>query len=166
MCSSDLLPERPFAWIACDLDRFKAVNDTFGHAAGDTVIRTVAERLRELVGSAGTIGRIGGDEFVVLVSAFCDPARLTVLAAEISAAVRAPIPLSDGSETDVGVSLGIAIVDTAGIGAAEIASRADAALYRAKQRGRGCFVFAHDHTEPGDGSPPAREATTEAGRAA
>lgn len=160
------LPERPFAWIACDLDRFKAVNDTFGHAAGDTVIRTVAERLRGVVGSAGTIGRIGGDEFVVLVSAFCDPARLSILAAEISAAVRAPIALADGAETDVGVSLGIAIVDAAGLGADEVASAADAALYRAKERGRGCHVFAHDHSRVEAGSPPTGEATEEAGRAA
>lgn len=160
------LPEHPFAWIACDLDRFKAVNDTFGHAAGDTVIRTVADRLREVVGGAGTVGRIGGDEFVVLVSAYADPARLGILAAEISAAVRAPIPLSGGAETDVGVSLGIAIVDAMGHDADEIASAADAALYRAKQRGRGCFVFAHDRAGADGGSPPAREATKETGHAA
>lgn len=161
------LPDRPFAWIACDLDRFKAVNDTFGHAAGDAVIVAVADRLRRSVGRAGSIARIGGDEFVVLMTAFCDPPRLAVLCAEISAAIRAPIALADGVETDVGVSLGIAIADVAGLTGDEICAQADAALYRAKQRGRGRAVFAHDRAEidadPSDASAPA---TQEGDRAA
>lgn len=161
------LPDRPFAWIACDLDRFKAVNDTFGHAAGDTVIVTVSDRLRETVGRSGSIARIGGDEFVVLMTAFWDPPRLAVLCAEISAAIRAPIALADGGETDVGVSLGIAIADVAGITRDEICAAADAALYRAKQRGRGRAVFAHDGADI-DAEPPVSTApaTREPDRAA
>ena len=60
----------PFAVMACDLDRFKAVNDTFGHAAGDLVIQEVAERLKRIVGKSGVVTRIGGDEFIVLIDAF------------------------------------------------------------------------------------------------
>ncbi|WP_165498199.1 diguanylate cyclase domain-containing protein [Siculibacillus lacustris] len=142
------LPAAPFAWIACDLDRFKAVNDTWGHAAGDTVIREVAARLRAAVGPAGLVGRIGGDEFVVLVTAWHDRPRLAILAGEIVARVRAPIALDGGATTDVGVSLGIALADGPGLSPDAIADAADAALYRAKARGRGCAVFAHEGPDP------------------
>ncbi len=161
------LGDRPFAWIACDLDHFKAVNDTYGHAAGDTVIRTVADRLREVVGATGTIGRIGGDEFVVLVTAFHDRPRLAVLGQEIVARVREPIALADGGRAAVGASLGIAIVTEHGIAADAVASAADAALYASKARGRGRVVFAHELTDaPHDEAPAVAATTEEAHRAA
>jgi diguanylate cyclase (GGDEF)-like protein len=139
----DLLPQ-PFAVIACDLDRFKAVNDTYGHAAGDTVIRTVAERMRETVGSAGLVSRTGGDEFIVLVRAFADTAALTDLGHRLIAAVSKPISLDGGTETDVGVSLGIAQAPACGDNAASIMRAADEALYEVKATGRGRLVFAGD----------------------
>jgi len=138
------LPHLPFAVLACDLDRFKAVNDTFGHAGGDTVIRTVAQRLTATVGSAGLVSRTGGDEFVILVSGFTDRPRLTVLTHQIIASVCGPITLEDGAVTDVGVSLGIAVAPDHGVTAAAIMAAADDALYVAKERGRGIAVFAQD----------------------
>lgn len=155
------LPRAPFAWIACDLDRFKAVNDTFGHAAGDEVIRVTADRLRAAVGPAGTIGRIGGDEFVVLITAFHDRPRLAVLAQEIIGRVRAPIALAAGAETDVGVSLGIAIAAGAEITAEAVVAAADVALYAAKAKGRGCAVFAHECVDAVDPRPPVAGASAE-----
>ncbi|MDY0871543.1 diguanylate cyclase domain-containing protein [Dongia rigui] len=139
----DLLPQ-PFAVIACDLDRFKAVNDTFGHAAGDTVIRTVAERMRETVGSAGLVSRTGGDEFIVLVRAYADAPALAALGHKLIAAVSAPIALEGGRTTDVGVSLGIAQAPACGDNAASIMRAADEALYEVKATGRGRLVFAGD----------------------
>jgi len=139
----DCLPQ-PFAVIACDLDRFKAVNDTFGHAAGDVVIRTVAERMREAVGEAGLVSRTGGDEFIILVRAFADAPALAALGQQIINAVSAPITLEDGRTTDVGASLGIAQAPQCGDTAANIMRAADEALYEVKATGRGRLVFAGD----------------------
>lgn len=139
----DCLPQ-PFAVIACDLDRFKAVNDTFGHAAGDVVIRTVAERMREAVGDAGLVSRTGGDEFIFLIRAFADALALAALGQQVIAAVSAPIVLEGGKTTDVGASLGIAQAPQCGDTAASIMRAADEALYEAKATGRGRLVFAGD----------------------
>ncbi len=138
------LDDRPFALLACDLDRFKAVNDTYGHAGGDTVIRTVAMRLRDCVGDAGLVSRTGGDEFVILVTAWADIPRLTILSQRMIAGICEPITLDDGSITDVGTSLGIALSPGNGETAEGIMAAADAALYMAKERGRGIAVFAKD----------------------
>jgi diguanylate cyclase (GGDEF)-like protein len=139
----DCLPQ-PFAVIACDLDRFKAVNDTFGHAAGDIVIRSVAERMRQTVGEAGLVSRTGGDEFIILVRAFADAPALAALGQRIITVVSAPITLDDGRVTDVGVSLGIAQAPLCGDTAASIMRAADEALYEVKATGRGRLVFAGD----------------------
>lgn len=142
------LPQTPFAAIACDLDRFKAVNDTCGHAAGDAVLQTVAERLKEIVADDGLVGRIGGDEFVILITGFSDHPRLTLLSRQIIAAVGTPIPFY-GGVTEVGTSLGIAVAPDAGSTCNRIMAAADAALYLAKERGRGVAVFADDVSQPG-----------------
>ncbi|MBR0555876.1 diguanylate cyclase [Ciceribacter sp. L1K23] len=141
---------RPFAAIACDLDRFKAVNDTHGHAAGDTVIRTVADRLRHTVGDQGLVGRIGGDEFVILVTAFSDRHRLMLLATQIMAAVGEPIALDGGAVVDVGVSLGITVSPDCGTLPTEIMAAADRALYASKAGGRGRALFATEVTAASD----------------
>lgn len=144
------LPEHPFAWIACDLDRFKAVNDTFGHAAGDAVLETIAVRLAETVGSDGIVGRIGGDEFVILVTAFHDRPRLTILGRAIISQVETPVLLDGGAQAAVGISLGIVLVAETTATPDGIATAADRALYRAKAGGRGCVVFAHEVAGHGD----------------
>jgi len=156
----------PFALMACDLDRFKTVNDTYGHAGGDTVIRTVAERLSATVGKAGLVGRIGGDEFVILVTEFSDRPRLTVLAGQVIDAVSAPITLEGGQQTDVGISIGIAVAPDAGSGREPLMAAADTALYEAKDRGRGVAVFHRDlNRRPAGPVAPAREAGETGGEA-
>lgn len=142
--AAERLAHAPFAVIASDLDRFKAVNDLHGHAAGDEVIRAVAERLRQAVGESGLVGRVGGDEFFVLVNAFRDRPRLALLAQHIIASVSEPIALSNGAVVDVGISLGIAIAPENGAAARPIMAMADKALYASKEGGRGRVFFAED----------------------
>ena len=142
--AAERLAHAPFAVIASDLDRFKAVNDIHGHAAGDEVIRLVAARLREAVGENGLVGRVGGDEFVVLVNAFRDRPRLTLLAQHIITSVSQPIVLSSGAVVDVGISLGIAVAPENGASARPIMAMADKALYASKEGGRGRAFFAED----------------------
>jgi diguanylate cyclase (GGDEF)-like protein len=139
--SIDRLPDCPFALAACDLDRFKAVNDSFGHSAGDTVLRTVAERLQVVVGSDGTVGRIGGDEFVILIDAYSDRQSLKSLADQILDSVCRPILLDERVETSVGISLGFAVAPQCGQLETDIFSAADDALYRSKEAGRNRAFF-------------------------
>ncbi|GAB2177329.1 diguanylate cyclase domain-containing protein [Dongia sp. agr-C8] len=144
------LPDKAFAVIACDLDRFKAVNDSFGHAAGDTVIRNVAERLAKEVGESGVVSRTGGDEFIILIHAFTDKRRLNLLCSGIIDAILKPIRLDGGQQTDVGVSLGVAQAPLCGITGSAVMRAADEALYAAKQMGRGRAVFAEALETPED----------------
>jgi diguanylate cyclase (GGDEF)-like protein len=141
------LPDQAFAVIACDLDRFKAVNDTFGHAGGDAVIREVSARLAKEVEETGMVSRSGGDEFIILIHAFTDKKRLNLLCAGIIDSILKPIRLPNGlggagDEADVGVSLGVAQAPLCGITGSAILRAADEALYAAKQMGRGRAVFA------------------------
>jgi diguanylate cyclase (GGDEF)-like protein len=145
--ASERLAHAPFAVIASDLDRFKAVNDIHGHAAGDEVIRVVAERLQQAVGDHGLVGRTGGDEFVILITAFRDRARLSMLAQQIIASISRPIMLPDGAVVDVGISLGIAIAPDQGISGHAVMASADRALYASKEGGRGRAFFAEDLDE-------------------
>jgi diguanylate cyclase (GGDEF)-like protein len=153
------LPGKPFAVIACDLDRFKAVNDTHGHAAGDQVIRTVAERLAKEVADNGVVSRSGGDEFIILIHAFTDKRRLNLLCAGIIDAILEPILLGGGQATDVGVSLGVAQAPLCGITGSAVMRAADEALYAAKQMGRGRAVFAEAlETPEGPATEPVKAA--------
>jgi diguanylate cyclase (GGDEF)-like protein len=147
------LPQNAFAVLACDLDRFKAVNDTFGHAAGDAVIRTVANRIAGTVGTAGMVGRVGGDEFLILLSGFTDIPRIQILCRQIIASVCEPIMLETGAMASVGVSLGVALAPASGSTNTRLMASADAALYAAKEQGRGRAVFAHELAEPKDDAP-------------
>jgi diguanylate cyclase (GGDEF)-like protein len=154
--ASERLAHAPFAVIASDLDRFKAVNDLHGHAAGDEVIRVVAERLRQAVGDHGLVGRTGGDEFVILMTAFRDRARLSMLAQQIIASISRPIMLPDGAVVDVGISLGIAMAPDQGISGHAVMASADRALYASKEGGRGRAFFAEDLPQGGaDGTAAA-----------
>jgi len=130
------------AVIACDLDRFKAINDTHGHAAGDKVICSTADRLRRAVGEHGLVGRIGGDEFVILIEADFGTEGLANLCRQILASVHAPIQIEAGLYVDVGVSLGIARAPASGQSETALMKAADLALYAAKAAGRDTFVFA------------------------
>jgi len=123
-----------------DLDRFKAVNDTFGHHAGDALLKIVADRLRELVRASDTIARTGGDEFVIVQSPISAPDEATLLAERVIAAIAEPFEI-DGHQAAVGASIGIAVSPRDGDASQQLLRNADLALYRAKEDGRGTFRF-------------------------
>jgi diguanylate cyclase (GGDEF)-like protein len=123
-----------------DLDQFKAVNDTFGHPAGDRLLKIVAERLRALVGETDTIARMGGDEFVIVQAPIADPADATVLAQLMIESMNEPFHL-DGHQAVIGASIGIAVGPNDGLRPDRLLRNADLALYRAKGDGRGTFRF-------------------------
>ena len=137
----------PFAIIIFDLDRFKDINDAFGHAAGDGVLRTVGERLSRLLNAGDLLARLGGDEFVMLCTSRPTPPALTTLAQHCIAAIEQPIQL-EGRSVRVGVSLGIVSAAALDLPPATLMGAADAALYRAKSARGSAFRFAGDETSP------------------
>ena len=130
-----------FAVLCLDLDRFKQVNDTLGHPAGDELLRQVAERLSACVREVDTVGRLGGDEFAVVQCGIGSEVDTIVLADRIVDVLSRPIDI-DGRQVRVGVSIGIALAPRDGTSRTKLMKSADAALYRAKGDGRGvwrCF---------------------------
>lgn len=134
--------------LAIDLDRFKPVNDLHGHAAGDVVLREVAERLRTILREQDLAARMGGDEFAVLVelegvsSGAAAQRAASRLAQRILSALTAPIPLDGGEAAIVGASIGVSLATPQeAVDHAVLLRQADAALYRAKAEGRGAFRF-------------------------
>jgi len=129
------------AMLCLDLDHFKEVNDTHGHAAGDELLRTVSARLRACLREGDTLARVGGDEFAVIQLCAGVPDAASALARRLIAAAREPVTL-DGQQVFVGLTIGIAI-SAPNVSAAELGKQADVALYGAKAGGRGGFcVFA------------------------
>jgi diguanylate cyclase (GGDEF)-like protein/PAS domain S-box-containing protein len=126
------------AVLLLDLDRFKLVNDGFGHAAGDALLVEIAPRLREALRPGDIVGRLGGDEFVVLLAEVSDERVAVEVAERIVASLRRPF-LLEGIEHFVTVSIGIAIAGGDRARPESLIRDADAALYRAKDRGRGRF---------------------------
>ncbi len=125
----------PFCALFIDLDRFKQVNDTSGHAAGDTLLRDVAQVLAAQVRKSDTVARLGGDEFAVLL-AHCPVAQAQLVAEKIRGAVVAYELVWEGRRHNVGTSIGLVPVDASMVTAAEVLSAADAACYDAKRQGR------------------------------
>ena len=125
------------AVLACDLDRFKAVNDTLGHPAGDRLLCAVAARIQAVLRPDDTVARLGGDEFALVLGGLDGDADAERVARRIIAAVDEPFEI-DGTAIEIGVSVGGAMVE-AGIGADELFKRADAALYEAKAAGRDTY---------------------------
>ena len=123
-----------------DLDRFKQVNDTMGHPAGDELLRQVADRLRTVVGDRGEIGRLGGDEFQIIFPNFDDRGQMGELAAKLIQMVSQPYAI-DGKRAVIGASLGIAVAPHDGDDREALIASADLALYAAKNGGRGQFRF-------------------------
>ena len=126
---------RPVAVLMLDLDGFKEINDSQGHAAGDAVLRAMAARLLACIRPADTAARLGGDEFVLLLPDIGDPLRATALAEAVITAIVAPFE-HDGQMLRLGASVGIALAPAHGEGANELLSCADLALYQAKGDGR------------------------------
>lgn len=129
-----------FVAVFCiDLDRFKEVNDTFGHHCGDDLLREAARRLAATVRTSDTLARLGGDEFAI-VQADATPVAAAALARRINLAMAAPVELSVG-RLFIGCSVGITLIDNADISPVEALRQADLALYKAKDAGRGQYSF-------------------------
>ena len=123
-----------------DLDRFKAVNDTLGHPAGDRLLQMVADRLRALVRETDTIARTGGDEFAIVQVRITESAEAATLAQRVIEAVSNPYDI-DGHQAVIGASVGIAMGPDDGHNPEQLVRNADLGLYRAKNDGRGTFWF-------------------------
>jgi len=123
-----------------DLDRFKAVNDTLGHPAGDTLLRLVALRLTDEVGDQGQVGRLGGDEFQIVLPALSSQDELSKLAQAIIDSVSRPYTIN-GNLVSIGTSVGIVTSDYDDRTSDDLMRDADLALYAAKAAGKGCFRF-------------------------
>lgn len=123
-----------------DLDRFKAVNDTLGHPAGDTLLRLVSLRLRDVIGELGQVGRLGGDEFEVVLPAISSKDDLSRLAQGIIDSLSRPYTIN-GTVVSIGASVGIVTSDYDDRTSDDLMRDADLALYAAKAAGKGCYRF-------------------------
>jgi diguanylate cyclase (GGDEF)-like protein/PAS domain S-box-containing protein len=132
---------RSFAVLFMDLDRFKRINDSLGHAAGDGVLQSVAKRLVGCVRNSDTVSRQGGDEFVILLSEVACPEDAAFSADKLLAAIAEPHRIA-GEDLHVTASLGIAVYPGDGADAETLLKKADLALLRAKARGRGSHFLA------------------------
>ncbi|MBF0326047.1 diguanylate cyclase domain-containing protein [Magnetospirillum moscoviense] len=128
------------ALLYVDLDKFKPINDTLGHEAGDEVLREVAERLNRCVRSSDTVSRVGGDEFVVLLETVARPNEAALVARKIIDSLAKPIDYK-GNICQVGASIGGAVYPDDGETMDEISKAADIAMYRVKHAGRNDFRF-------------------------
>lgn len=135
------LPDRSFAIMFIDLDRFKQVNDTFGHSIGDLLLKHVGDRLRICMRSVDTVARLGGDEFAVLITDINDLAIAELCAERIKISLTEPFCLESHPVT-VGASIGIAIVTPSYRSVEELLRDADMAMYEAKRQGKsGYWIF-------------------------
>lgn len=128
------------AILYVDLDGFKKVNDTAGHDAGDALLCCVAARLTECVGERHALTRVGGDEFVIVVSDYDDPDELAMLARRVIDTIGKPFEVAN-NEYYLGVSIGISLSPRDSDDPATLMRNADSAMYDAKQRGRNSFTF-------------------------
>lgn len=128
------------ALMFIDLDRFKYVNDTLGHGAGDELIRRVAARLKTCLRGSDVIARLGGDEFVVALVDIAKVDDAAVVARKIQAVFSSPF-LLDGHEISISASIGISIYPTDGNSVEDLIKHADIAMYRAKEEGRSTYLF-------------------------
>jgi len=132
--------KRNCAILMLDLDRFKHVNDTLGHAAGDELLKQVSDRLQRSVERECEIGRLGGDEFQIMIPDLDDRGELGEIAMKIIAMLKQPYSLEDG-RCVIGASVGIAVAPHDGVTRDEVVRSADLALYAAKNGGRGQYRF-------------------------
>lgn len=139
--------QRPMALLWIDFDHFKDINDTYGHAAGDSVLRSVSRLLERSVRSVDSIGRFGGEEFVIVLPEMdLEEARETAerLRKRVSSSAQ---PLGDGQSVPLTISVGIAVYPDHGVSVPALCAAADKAMYLAKDRGRNCVALAHLHQQ-------------------
>ena len=148
------------AVLFIDLDGFKRINDTMGHAIGDTTLQLAARRLESVVRNSDTVGRYGGDEFLVLMSEISQPADALVIVEKVLAAFAVPLSLGD-REIDLPASIGIAVFPEDGQDARVLIDRADAAMYLEKKQAGSSFQFFNVDTSS-QWLPEARTAVVQA----
>ena len=129
-----------FAVMVLDLDRFKFINDSLGHRAGDELLSQIAQRLREVVGKVDTVARIGGDEFVMVLGSIAERADAARVAQQAIEALKCPVRIC-GVDLHISTSIGIAFYPADGTSADNLIAHADSAMYCAKQRGRNNLQF-------------------------
>jgi len=134
------IAEKEVAVLSLDLDGFKAVNDRYGHPAGDALLAQVAKRLLAQVNGNDVVARLGGDEFVILVTNFSDMSEIERLSKQLIGALVKPFTIG-AEDVTIGVSIGIAFAPSDGRTSEDLLKSVDAALYRAKLEGRGTFRF-------------------------
>jgi diguanylate cyclase (GGDEF)-like protein/PAS domain S-box-containing protein len=132
--------DRKFAVLFIDLDRFKVINDTLGHEAGDVLLREMAARLRECLRASDVVARLGGDEFVVLVQEVADVGQVSAVARNILSAVMKPVVIL-GQECRVTASVGICMHPEEGQDEQSVMKNADMAMYLAKEEGKNNYQF-------------------------
>jgi diguanylate cyclase (GGDEF)-like protein/PAS domain S-box-containing protein len=128
------------AVLFLDLDRFKDINDSLGHAAGDRILRSAAVRLQQTVGQHHTVARLGGDEFTVVLENLASPADADRTAREVIMAFEAPLIIDERQEVSISPSIGISLYPDHGQVPTELLKQADTAMYQAKAAGRRTFV--------------------------
>ena len=133
--------ERRVAVLYVDLDRFKQVNDTAGHATGDAVIIAAAERMSHIVRRTDLVGRLGGDEFAILCTGVLNVDEVTAMAERIVESLAQPFS-HHGVDVTIGASVGVAISKDGELDHDALLAEADAALYQAKADGRGRWCLA------------------------
>lgn len=148
-CEDAAAANKSFGLIFIDLDRFKPVNDAFGHEVGNVVLRVFAQRLKALAPAGSYVGRLGGDEFAILLipeaATLSLGQQLNTLAANVLQAARTPF-MFDGNDMTVSASVGISVFPENGMTSPELLRSADAAMYRIKKNGRNAHSFFSDST--------------------
>jgi diguanylate cyclase (GGDEF)-like protein/PAS domain S-box-containing protein len=139
--------DRKAAVLFIDLDRFKVINDTLGHEAGDVLLREMAARLRECLRASDVVARLGGDEFVVLLQEINSAEQATVVARNILSVVMKPVDIL-GQECRVTASIGICMHPADGQDDHAIMKNADMAMYLAKEEGKNTFAFFSERMKP------------------
>ncbi|MFT5329083.1 MAG: diguanylate cyclase (GGDEF)-like protein [Parasphingorhabdus sp.] len=136
--------DQSLAVLYVDIDRFKAINDTMGHSAGDRVLQAVGHRLAAAIGTGDIAARLSGDEFAVCLSCIENSEDLADIAAAIIGQVSEPLKV-DGHNIALGISIGIAVTTDQSDSAEDLLQRADIALYRSKENGRGRVTIFEPH---------------------
>ena len=124
-----------------DLDKFKAVNDKLGHAAGDELLKQVARRITGCLRASDMVARLGGDEFVLVLENLKIPEAAEIIALKVIAELTLPFQLSDNDTVQIGASIGISLYPLHGNTPESLMDHADSALYQAKDNGRGRFAY-------------------------
>ncbi|GFO54677.1 diguanylate cyclase [Geomonas sp. Red276] len=137
----------PFAVLYLDLDGFKEINDTMGHAMGDRLLMDVAARLRHCTRGSDTVARLGGDEFIILMSRIREPSDAALVARKLLVSLSGKFVLA-GQPCRIGVSIGISLYPTDTEDAEELMKNADIAMYGAKQKGGNHYLYYHQLSGP------------------